>query len=390
MDNNDPPVDPQLYRTDPSSGKPALVLPIKITGDETMRRYETRGQPDLTKVPLTLCRKNKRNRFVQTIGNPGDTIPKRGTMNPEQVHPDFLTRAVSNDIRLESDRRRRQKSYDNYLTNKVVYSPKRVSVFDTDGNSTKPTLADYTIQKIINNIDFYANPAFVQDIMYKARYIEEENKRLITELEDRDAEIQLLQTIDVNKEKKGHHDWWHRDSENSQKHIRDLENQLSALTEEKQNLEQRTRQLEESLKEEEYKLQLKMEANYRAYMEEHERRVVLDLMTNGEAFQESYFKEHIVKLNNEIDALKKAKTDRPSLPLVNSGSQEVNSLIEHVKELEAENKTLQARYYEFKAAVQGKNHAQTLENYAHRVIILEEQLREVKKKYNEINLARAR
>lgn len=240
-----------------------------------------------------------------------------------------------------------KKSYDNYVNNKLVYAPQRVAVFDNDGASTKPTLKGYDVQKLINNVDIYNNAGYVQDIMYKAKFLEDENRRLRFELEDKEATIKLLEESVNEKNTKSPIILSDNDIKTSNRFIIELQSQLKNVRAEKKKLEQRVRQLENSFKDEEFKLKLKMEENYRQYMIEHEMRLVLDLMTNGDNLTDKFFRDHIIKLNKDYEDLKNHKAELGNHPNIITSTIDPNSSLLKVKELEAENRNILARYYEF-------------------------------------------
>jgi len=361
-----------------SKGNP--LLPIKLNSEEKLGIKKFRTLQDLINLPIECYKKDKNNNYVAIDGitDLNSTTRNRPSIN------NYRNTSTNNqgyiyEYRLESDRRRRQRSYDNFYSNKQGYMPKRVDIFETDDNSTNPTLKEYVVQKLINNLDLINNPGYIQDIMYKAKFLEDENRKIRAQLEEKDSLIKSFEkrvSVDINTNYINSFD---HESIEKNKLITDLQNQVKFLEIEKKKLNERVGQLEQSLKEEEYKIKLNMEANYRKYMEEHERRLVLDLMTNGEEFKTNYFKDHILKLNRELEDAKKDKIEINTLNK-HSNTEMSNNLSERIVELEAENRMILNRYYEFKALLLNKNLTEALDESVKKVVQLEEQIRELKKK----------
>lgn len=379
-------IENKLNRRESAKNIPNLILPIKSGPRQTHRHTcSNRQEGDTIKFSDQGNRTSNRKDYIHTLGDFDQAYTNSNDFYADTTKTDRYIRTTNN-VRLESDRRRRQLSYDNYQTRKYVSSPKRVSVFETEGTSNKPSLGDYDIQRTVDDRDFFSNPAFVRDMMYKARFLEEENKSLRTELEDRDTTIKLLK-LNLSNQKPDLTNSWHPyDPNTTNKQIVDLQNKIQVLKDDKLGLLQKVRQMEQSLKEEEYKLKLKLEENYRKYMEEYEKKLLYDLMTNGETFKQNYLKDHIIRLNKDLEGLNKVKNEVNVNPVPCPVVQNDTQLKARVNELEAENRYLQERYYQFKASVTNRKNIDALEACSNRVVSLETQLRDLKKKYNELLL----
>ena len=367
----------QSYKTNNVNAKGSFLLPLKRnSGERVDYKNKIRTQQDIIRKPIGCYRKDKNNFYV-AIDGIQDTNPKNIRFTSVTTRKNTCNKM--DEKRLTSDRRRRQRSFDNYMTNKQTYIPNRIEVFDNDTNSKKLTNQEYTVQKLINNIDFYNNPGFIQDLMYRIKFLESENKKLKSSLREKEDVIKSLEQKTNPATDNSDNMLFKKSPIAENKLVNDLRSKIEILQNKNKNLVDSMNQLEVSVKEEKYKIKLKMEEYYRKYMEEYKRQLILDFMTNGNEFKNDYFKDHIIKLNKDIDDLKNEVAIHQN---TNDNQSEIEELRNRLFELEAENRNIMNRYYEFKSSLFSKDGIEALEISTKRIAELEEQLRNLKRKFN--------
>lgn len=225
--------------------------------------------------------------------------------------------------------------------------------------------------------------SFIPNIFQRLKTLEQENKQLKYYLDKNREETRQL------KNKVNNQNWNIPFGYNQDQNDKALLAQLNKIQSEKQELLYKYNKLQTTYNEEKFVKGMKNNTNIREIIKEHENKLLFDIMTNTNNFNDNFLKEKIKSFHSENEKMKlENESLKKKLFFYENNYKELDTLRNRILMLENENRIISEKYEQINNIMKGNETYEDLKLYRSRISYLETELKGLREKYNNLKSQR--